>query len=173
MTNDKKKKFSKHRIAGKHSLKYDAIFKGKKDEAIDEATDYCTDFSIVPYTFKTDPTSAYHSEKYNQLDSVRMYEMKNKIYDILDKHTELNLLSTRRKPSRKNFNDYFRILLNNLDMKNFTYTEIFIEFSYYFSENIENMFRLLEPEFGGFIASELKEKSKNFTPEDIDEIDFQ
>jgi hypothetical protein len=54
-------------------------------------------------------------------------------------------------------------------MNKFTYSEVFIELSYYFSDNIVNMFKLLDKYYGGIIAKELAMKSNI----KFDKINFQ
>ena len=57
-------------------------------------------------------------------------------------------------------------------MGHFSYSEVFIEFSYYFSDNIENMFKLLDKKWGGKIAQELAKKGNIRGAKNLEDIDF-
>jgi len=162
---------SKHKQTGKHSLQYDTIFRGKKDEVAEEedtSTTYYND------SFGYDPGSSYHHESANNHDYIRETELKQKVYDVLLKHTDINFMNNRRKPSRNDFNEYFRLLKSNLKYENFTNTEMFIELAYYFSDNIFNMFKLLEPNWRDLVMSELQthigkrpDNSKDVVPKNL------
>jgi hypothetical protein len=68
------------------------------------------------------------------------------VYDYLNDLTELDFSSNRRKPNRQAFNEYYRMLIDNIG-KDYTKSEIFVELSYYFTDNIFNMFKLLDKEY--------------------------
>lgn len=146
-----------HKIEGKHSLARDTIFKGKVEE-ITEESEYLTaqdDFNIsdglpieVGSSFEFE--SKYHEEYVNRL------ELQKDVYDLLSEKTELDFSSNRRKPNRQAFNDYYRMLLENIG-KEYTKSEIFVELSYYFTDNIFNMFKLLDKEYATQIIIELKQ----------------
>ena len=146
-----------HKIEGKHSLARDTIFKGKIEE-ITEESEYLTaqdDFNIndglpieVGSSFEFE--SKYHEDYINRL------ELQKDVYDLLSENTELDFSSNRRKPYRQAFNDYYRMLLENIG-KEYTKSEIFVELSYYFTDNIFNMFKLLDKEYATQIIIELKQ----------------
>ena len=96
---------SKHKMEGKHSLKYDSIFKGKKEEAVDE--DDTTDLFSGYYkeTIEVERGSNYHFESIDNELYVRSKLVKERVYAILGEHTSINFLNNRRKPSRVDFNN--------------------------------------------------------------------
>lgn len=145
---------SKHKQSGKHSLQYDTIFKGKKEE-VTEDTDTSTTYHND--SFSHDPSSNYYHETINNHDYIRERELKQKIYDVLIEHTDINFMNNRRKPSKTDFNEYYRLLKDKLKEDNFTSTELFIELAYYFSDNLFNMFKLLEPNWRDLVIDELQE----------------
>ena len=59
---------SKHKVQGKHSLKYDSIFKGKKDEKVDE---------------ESDSTSMYFNEKFEVDKSSFFYVESHRIQVLI------------------------------------------------------------------------------------------
>lgn len=147
---------SKHKQYGKHALNYDTIFKGKKetldeDQEIRDANsmyfneDFNVDVSLNYYVESQDPES-YEREKL----------VKEKVYQCLLEKTDLNFMNNRRKPSRMDFNNYFWILKTSLETEKFTNIELFNELSYYFSDNLFNMFKLLENRYRNMIISELQ-----------------
>jgi hypothetical protein len=144
---------SKHKQSGKHSLQYDTIFKGKKEE-VDEDTDTSTTYHNDSFSY--DPGSNYFHETMNNHDYLRERELKQKVYDVLVEHTEINFMNNRRKPSKTDFNEYYRLLKTHLKDDNFTNTEMFIELAYYFSDNLFNMFKLLEPTWRDLVIDELQ-----------------
>lgn len=159
---------SKHKIEGKHSLKYDSIFKGKKEEPIDE--DDTSDLYSGYYkeTMEVDRGSNYHLESMDNEVYIRSKLVKEKVYDILNEHTNINFLNNRRKPSRVDFNNYYILLKNRLKDESFTNIELFNELSVYFSDNLFNMFKLLDNKWRNIIIIELQEHiGKNNNSKDI------
>lgn len=154
---------SKHKIEGKHSLKHDSIFKGKKEDPItaeepDNTSNYFNN------NIEVDKSSVYHSESIDNESYVRSKLVKEKVYEILKEHTSLNFLNNRRKPSRVDFNSYYNLLIEKLKGESFTNVELFNELSVYFSDNLFNMFKLLDNKWRNLIISELEEhigKSKS------------
>ena len=118
---------SKHKMEGKHSLKYDSIFKGKKEEAVDE--DDTTDLFSGYYkeTIEVERGSNYHFESIDNELYVRSKLVKERVYAILGEHTSINFLNNRRKPSRVDFNNYYSLLKVNLKEESFTNVELFNE----------------------------------------------
>lgn len=172
---------SKHKIEGKHSLKHDSIFKGRKEDPISvddpgNTTEYFTN------AIEVDKTSHYHQESIDNENYVRAKLVKEKVYEVLKEHTELNFLNNRRKPSRVDFNKYYSLLITHLKEDSFTNVELFNELAVYFSDNLFNMFKLLDNKWRNIIIDELQEhvgknkNSKEVTNRNIyegTEIEFQ
>lgn len=154
---------SKHKLEGKHSLKYDSIFKGKKEEiteeeGLDAYSSYRKD------TIEVDKSSNYHTESIDNESYIRSKLVKERVYDVLKEHTSLNFMNNRRKPSRNDFNNYYSLLKNNLKDESFTNIELFNELAIYFSDNLFNMFKLLDNKWRNLIINELQDhvgKNKN------------
>jgi hypothetical protein len=145
-----------HKLEGKHSLARDTIFKGKIESAEDsEYPSHQEEINIndgLPIEIGTsyEFESKYHEEYINRLN------LQQDVYQLLNDKTELDFTSNRRKPNRQAFNDYYRMLLENIG-KEYTKSEIFVELSYYFTDNIFNMFKLLDKECATQIIVELKQ----------------
>ena len=164
-TKGNRKNISKHKESGKHKLEYDSIFKGKKQEVLED------DYTIGYFNddFSYDPQSFYHFETQNNDEYVASKKLKDGIYKILVDKTELNFKNSRRKPSKEDFNNYFEMLKEGLEGNGFTNIEIFNELSYYFSDNLFNMFKLLNTEWRNLIIQELQEHIGN-TPDNSKEV---
>lgn len=159
---------SKHKLEGKHSLKYDSIFKGKKDDPVDE--DDTSDLFSGYYkeSIEVDRASNYHFESIDNEIYIRTKLVKERVYAILQEHTTINFLNNRRKPSRVDFNNYYQLLRVHLKDESFTNVELFNELSVYFSDNLFNMFKLLDNKWRNLIISELQEHiGKNANSKDI------
>jgi hypothetical protein len=154
---------SKHKLEGKHSLKYDSIFKGKKEETTEE--DSLDSFSSYRKdTIEVDKSSNYHTESIDNESYIRAKLVKERVYDVLKEHTQLNFMNNRRKPSRSDFNNYYSLLKANLKDESFTNIELFNELAIYFSDNLFNMFKLLDNKWRNLIINELQDhvgKNKN------------
>lgn len=147
---------SKHKLEGKHSLKYDSIFKGKKEDPLDE--DDLDGFAFYhKESIEVDKSSSYYFESIDNEAYVRTKLVKERVYGVLAEHTEINFLNNRRKPSRSDFNEYFNLLKRNLEEESFTNVELFNELAVYFSDNLFNMFKLLDGKWRNMIISELQE----------------
>ncbi len=152
---------SKHQMVGKHSLRYDSIFKGKKDDKANE------DDSTVGYfneKFEVDKSSFFYTESFESEEYNRSKNLKEKVYNVLLDHTNINFLNNRRKPSKIDFNNYYHLLFQNLESEKFSNTELFNELSVYFSDNLFNMFKLLDNRWRNLIIDELQDhigKNKN------------
>jgi len=144
-----------HKIEGKHSLKRDTIFKGKVEDE-EEFHSYITEEYAPTDGFPIEAGSAYEFESKHNDEYVNRLELSNDVYVLLQENTELDFTSNRRKPNRQAFNDYYRMLLDNLGRK-YSKSEIFVELSYYFTDNIFNMFKLLDKEYATQIIFELKQ----------------
>lgn len=152
---------SKHSQNGKHSLSYDTIFKGKK------ATNDLTELEELGFyedeldeshnqKFSVEVSTIYWDESMNNEEYVRSLRVKEKIYDILKSETEIKLESKRRRPSKVDFNNYYYLLKSSLKSERFTNTEMFIELASYFSDNLFNMFKLLDNKWKSDIIAELQ-----------------
>lgn len=158
---------SKHKLEGKHSLKYDSIFKGKKEEVTEE-------HDIDGYglyqkdTIEVDKSSSYYFESVDNEKYIRAKQVKEKVYAVLSENTSINFLNNRRKPSRSDFNQYYNLLKLNLKDESFTNVEIFNELAVYFSDNLFNMFKLLDKKWRNLIISELQDHiGKNTNSKEI------
>jgi hypothetical protein len=170
---------SKHTMEGKHSLKYDSIFKGKKEENNEN-----DDFDLIATSdkFEVDKGSAYWFESIDNENYIKEKRVKEKVYEVLAEHTDINFLNNRRKPSRVDFNQYYFLLKTNLRGESFTNIEIFNELSVYFSDNLFNMFKLLDNKWRNLIIKELQDHigkinySNELSPRNIHqgtEIEFE
>lgn len=159
---------SKHKIEGKHSLKYDSIFKGKKEEAIDENDTSDLFSGYYKDSIEVDRGSNYHFESIDNEMYIRTKLVKERVYFVLGEYTELNFLNNRRKPSRVDFNTYYSLLKIHLKEESFTNVELFNELSVYFSDNLFNMFKLLDNKWRNLIIAELQDHiGKNINSKDI------
>ena len=144
---------SKHTIEGKHSLKYDSIFKGKKEENLSE-----DDFDLIQLEekFDVERSTQYWDESQNNENFIRSKRIKEKIYEVLLDNTDINFFNNRRKPAKSDFNNYFQLLKNKLGQEKFSNIEIFNELAVYFSDNLFNMFKLLDNKWRNVIIAELQ-----------------
>lgn len=159
---------SKHKIEGKHSLKYDSIFKGKKEDPVDE--DDTSDLFSGYYkdSIEVDRSSNYHFESIDNELYIRNKLVKERVYFVLEEFTSINFLNNRRKPSRVDFNNYYSLLKTHLKNESFTNVELFNELSVYFSDNLFNMFKLLDNKWRNMIITELQDHiGKNNNSKDI------
>ena len=151
---------SKHKMEGKHSLKYDSIFKGKKETPLDE--DEMDGFSMYHKdTIEVDKSSNYYFESIDNETYIRTKLVKERVYAILSEHTDLNFMNNRRKPSRLDFNRYYGLLKVKLESESFTNVELFNELAVYFSDNLFNMIKLLDNKWRNQIFNELQDHIGN------------
>jgi hypothetical protein len=147
---------SKHKIEGKHSLKYDSIFKGKKEDPLSE--DDLDGFAFYhKESIEVDKSSNYYFESIDNENYIRTKLVKERVYAVLTEHTSLNFMNNRRKPSRTDFNQYYSLLKRNLESESFTNVELFNELAVYFSDNLFNMFKLLDNKWRNLIIKELQD----------------
>ena len=145
-------KINNHKTPGKHKLKQDSIFKGRKkteDEEIDDLN--------LPIQNLTAQRHYCDMVSYGE-ESDRIRRLKVIMHDIIKDKTKINLKNSRRKPSRIDFNDYYRLMCKEIDSNQFTRTEIFVELSGYFSDNVYSMFKLLDKNFRVKIVNDLVNK---------------
>jgi hypothetical protein len=147
--------FSKHSIYGKHSLKYDSIFKGKREDPLTEESAEMR--SGYNENFEVDKSSHYWYESIDNENYVKEKRVKEKVYQVLSEHTDLNFLNNRRKPSRSDFNRYYFLLKTQLFEESFSNVELFNELAVYFSDNLFNMFKLLDNKWRNMIIDELQD----------------
>ena len=173
---------SKHKLEGKHSLKYDSIFKGKKEDPLDEEDGTGSFDMYHKDTIEVDRSSNYYFESIDNEKYIRAKLVKERVYEVLEANTSINFLNNRRKPSRTDFNQYYNILKNSLQDESFTNVELFNELAVYFSDNLFNMFKLLDKKWRNLIIFELQDhigkntNSKEITNRNIyegTEIEFQ
>ena len=159
-----KARANKHKLEDKHALKTDIIFKGKIEE-VDE-----NDSDSEYFSYHNNNLSDYDSENYDIMSGTQLeIELKHNddylykkdlskdIYIILRNKTDLDFSTNRRKPNRQTFNTYYKTCIEDLNAK-YTKSEIFVELSYYFTDNIFNMFKLLEKKNAAGIIMELKDR---------------
>lgn len=147
-----------HKVEGKHALKRDTIFKGKIDDVTEQTDEYFTyqeEININDGLPIEVGTNYEFESKYNE-DYIGKLNLSRDVYKLLTDKTELDFSTNRRKPNRQAFNDYYKMLLDNIG-KEYTKSEIFVELSYYFTDNIFNMFKLLDKEYATQIIKELKQ----------------
>ena len=145
---------SKHKQNGKHALKYDTIFKGKKEDPLDENTDMGGSSGYFNESFDLDRSSQFaHDDETYQKEK----RLRERVYDVLSVNTDINFLNNRRKPSRSDFNQYYYLLKTHLVEENFTNIELFNELSVYFSDNLFNMFKLLDTKWRNLVITELQD----------------
>ena len=147
---------SKHKISGKHGLKYDSIFKGKKEDPLSDE-EFDTMSSYYNENFEVDKGSIYWFESIDNENYIKEKRIKERVYDVLLNNTDLNFLNNRRKPSKSDFNNYYFLVKTNLKEENFTNTELFNELAVYFSDNLFNMFKLLDNKWRTLIITELED----------------
>lgn len=159
---------TKHKLEGKHSLKRDTIFQGKLTDEEDEDLYNSTTGDYFNKEFPIKKGTMFEMESRNLEDLENERNLKRDIYDILDKKTNLDFSSNRRKPNKQDFNSHYEMLIDNLDKK-YTKSEIFVELSYYFTDHIFNMYKLLYPQHATNIIMELRDKG--FLDE-LDDMNF-
>lgn len=147
---------SKHKIQGKHSLKYDSIFKGKKEDPLSDE-EFETTSTYYNENFEVDKGSIYWFESIDNENYVKQKRVQEKVYEVLVNNTDLNFSSNRRKPSKSDFNKYFFQLKTELKDESFSNSELFLELAVYFSDNYLNMLKLLDNKWRNLIFDELQE----------------
>ncbi|MFA5585343.1 MAG: hypothetical protein WDA02_02195 [Saccharofermentanales bacterium] len=140
---------NKHKQEGKHSLKRDTIFKGKKDDKNEDMSQ--SDDSYY------DNINIFEIQYNENDDIISSTDLTKDVYDILDEKTDIDFKQNRRKPNKDSFNNYYNLLVKELGYR-YTRSEIFVELSYYFTDNIFNMFKLLDKKPAMNIIKELTQK---------------
>ncbi len=150
-----------HKLDGKHSLKRDTILNGKLTEGsdLDDATQlHGMEFELHDTgDIPIERGSMFEEESKHAEDVQVKRKLAEDVYYLLKNNTELDFRSNRRKPNKATFNNYYKMLLANID-KQYTKSEIFVELAYYFTDNIFNMYKLLDKKYATTIIMELREK---------------
>lgn len=149
---------SSHKLEGKHRLKRDTIFNGKlEDQEDQEYYMYSSNSEYYNKDFPIEKGTTFEMESRNSEDLENSRQLKKDIFNILNRDTSLDFSSNRRKPNRQAFNSYFELLVSELD-NDYSRSEIFVELSYYFTDHIFNMYKLLYPEHATSIIMEMRDK---------------
>jgi len=147
---------TKHKLEGKHRLKRDTIFHGKLEEE-EEVDMYSSNSDYYNKDFPIEKGTSFENESRNFEEMESQRKLKKNIYNILSENTDLDFTSNRRKPNKQAFNNYYEMILDELQNR-YTKSEIFVELSYYFTDHIFNMYKLLYPEHATNIIMELRDK---------------
>lgn len=146
---------NKHKREGKHRLKRDVIFMGRLEKKTDPDNPY-EDYTSPEPSFRLDIDSYVETNRgVDELEDPM--GLVKEVYSLLGERTGMNFRQNRRKPTREAFNRYFDMLVVELGHR-YTMSEIFVELSYYFTDNIFNMFKLLEMNKANAIVRELSRK---------------
>lgn len=142
---------NKHKQEGKHRLKEDTIFKGKANSTDEDEYDFDdnNDYNDLITFFDYESEEVSNSEEKNNL-------IKD-IYTVLSTKTDIDFKTNRRKPNKETFNLYYNLLIKELGVR-YTNSEMFVELSFYFTNNIFNTFKLLSKESATIIIKELTKK---------------
>jgi hypothetical protein len=149
-----------HKLEGKHSLKRDTIFNGKLTENINDEYEYYGQLSETDFSFSEsiiEKGSTIEEESRNSEVFTNRRNLSRDIYNILSTQTDIDFKANRRRPNKVVFNDYYKLVLNNIGHK-YTKSEIFVELSYFFTDNIFNTYKLLNKNYAMGIINELREK---------------
>ena len=148
---------NKHKFDGKHSLKRDTIFNGKVDEKIEDCEQSMITENDYIDNILPEAGSQYQFEHYFNEDYLNQKNLERDVFNILSNNTTLNFTANRRKPNRNDFNEYFKLLIENLEPR-YSRSELFVTLAFYFSDNIFNLFKLLDKKHATSIITELKNK---------------
>lgn len=151
---------NKHKLDGRHSLKDDTILKGNTDTNSDENEGSYAELDELNFN----PVIDVFSDD----DATYNKELSEDVYKILTEHTDHDMLQTRTKPNKVIFNNYLDICIKHTGRK-YNKSEIFVELSTYFTDNIFNMFKILSKEHTVAIMKELR---KEGYIENIGTVDF-
>ncbi len=146
---------NKHKLEGTHALKRDTIFMGKLDE--EDADEELSSSEFETDNYEIEIGSAYEIETRHYEDYYYQKCLNKDIYNILSEKTEIDFVENRRKPNKQTFNNYYKMCIDDLGTK-YTKSEIFVELSYYFTDQLFNMFKLLNKKNATGIILELKDK---------------
>lgn len=169
----------KNRKSGKKGKKrYDSIFMGKKYEILsEEDVSPIIDEVSKPSSFQFDQSFNYFKQSNNSMAVTQDSELQDRIYKILTEDMGVTFTKPddsddikdgdpkthfypRRKPSKTDFNAYMEECVKQLDTRIYPYNHIFYHLSYYFSDKLVNMFKLLDGEWANAIIKELTDMSR-------------
>jgi len=152
-----------HKLDGKHRLKRDTILNGKlvdNNLNIENGASFYEPMDFDFYSSSNIPLergSIFEEESKNSDDILNKRKLSKDVYSLLKNNTDLDFSSNRRKPNKTAFNNYYKMLLLNID-SHYTKSEIFVELAYYFTDNIFNMYKLLDKKHATAIIIELRDK---------------
>jgi hypothetical protein len=152
-----------HKLDGKHSLKRDTILNGRLNDdsdIIDEehvGMPYMEFESYESGDIPIEKGSIFEEESRRGDEVQSKRRLAQDVYELLKENTDLDFRANRRKPNKTTFNNYYKMLLANID-KQYTKCDIFVELAYYFTDNIFNMYKLLDKKYATTIIKELREK---------------
>ena len=155
------------KLVGKHSLRHDKIFVGGKprrnvsdedDLPIEEEKEEYDDNTIDKMSFEIEYDSSVLGVYLDTDERLRIKQLKERVYNAIINHTNINVSAPRRKPSKNDFNKYFKNVKKQLENDMFSDAEIFVELSIYFSDNLFGMFKLLDSSISSKILADLKVK---------------
>jgi hypothetical protein len=152
---------NKHKIDGKHALKRDTIFHGKlnTENDTDPLFSSSTDFDYSLENYKIDSGTLFEQESLNNDEYLHLKELESDVNLILKSKTNIDFSQNRRKPNKTIFNDYYELLLKELQIKaKYSKCEIFTTLSVYFTDNLYNMFKLLDKKHANNLIKELEFK---------------
>lgn len=171
-----KNSVNKHKLENTHKLKRDTILLGKLDTPDENGEEYedgdvQPDSDAIEHLTNKNNLNFYDSDNDLNIDNgydnefdiknndnyVYKKELSEDVYLILQKKTNINFINNRKKPNKQTFNNYYKMCIMDLDNK-YSRSEIFVELSYYFTDNIFNMFKLLDKKYATNIILELKNK---------------
>jgi len=150
-----------HKLEGKHSLKRDTISLGKIQEPEEHGFELYSQMGDDYFNFSKDTPlekgTIFDDDSRNSEEMTNRRNLSRDIYILLRDNTDIDFNANRRKPNKITFNLYYKMLLDDIGKK-YTKSEIFVELAYYFTDNIFNMYKLLEIKHAVGIIDELKEK---------------
>ena len=79
---------SRHTVSEKHSLQYDLIFKGKKEDPVDENTLDGTSMYFND-TFEVEKSSNYYTESIDNENYINNKLLKDLVYDVLREKSKI------------------------------------------------------------------------------------
>lgn len=146
----------------KHSLTKDTILEGRRHNESSDLDEYY-DIKIINIHPHSNHSKNYDSEYERHLHRLREYVYENlkdeekleipKLSDGERIYAEERKPAKKKKPSRDEFNNYYRKLVKNIEREGFSYCEVFVELCGYFikaepnrEKELENQMKRL-PEF--------------------------
>lgn len=162
-----------HKLEGKHSLKRDTILNGKQNISTSDTDE---DSHYINMSYYDSAGNSIDTDDYGGFDNISIEKgsvfedesrrgdeilskrkLSQDVYDLLKNNTDLDFNANRRKPNKDAFNEYYKMLINNIN-KQYSKCDIFVELSYYFTDNTFNMYKLLDKKYATEIIMELRDK---------------